>query len=366
MQNIADDKEKFDAAEKNLNDKVVLRIFDFDNTLYKSPVPNPKLWDNRTLGKIEAETKTHGWGWWQDPITLSDRYINPDDFNSSIVSEVRKSIEDPNSFTVLLTGRTTAYAPQIKKLISKQGLEFDFYGLKPVGYPGTTLEYKLEFIKNTLQEIAKSGRKVTSIEMWDDRQKHVQKFKAFLSSMKDLESFEVHEVTGAETSMPEDLEKELVGILKNKAEEKHRNTWMEAGESIKSLPNKKPLYYAVVLDDESRNKLLASIPVPEGWQKIAHHMTIIFNPQGKSELLDKTIQNLGKEVSLKVVEFGSSEDAIAVKVECEIPSSNLIPHITIAIPPRGKAVNSNKITSWNKIDAIKDLNLKGIVTALYK
>lgn len=366
MQNIADDKERFDEAEKNLNDKVVLRIFDFDNTLYKSPVPNPKLWDNRTIGKIEAETKTYGWGWWQDPLTLSDRYINPDDFNSPIVSEVRKSMDDPNSFTVLLTGRTTAYAPQIKKLISKQGLEFDFYGLKPVGYPGTTLEFKFEFIKNVLKSIADSGRKVTSIEMWDDRQKHVQKFKTFLSSMKDLESFEVHEVTGAETSMPEDLEKELVGILKNKAEEKHRNAWTEAAESMKAMPEKKPLYYAVVLDEESRNKLLTSIPVPEGWKKIAHHMTIVFNPQGNpDELVNEVIKNLGKEVPLTAEKIGSSEEAMAVSVYSpEIFTRNRIAHITIAIPPQGKAVNSNRITDWYPMD--NKIQLKGTITALYK
>ena len=362
MQNISDDKDKFDEAEKNLNDKIVLRIFDFDNTLYKSPVPNPKLWDNRTLGKIEAETKTYGWGWWQDPITLSDRYINPDDFNQPIVDEVRKSMEDPNSFTVLLTGRTTAYAPQIKKLISKQGLDFDFYGLKPVGYSGTTLEFKYEFIKNTIKTINDSGRKITSIEMWDDRTKHVQKFKTFLSSMKDLESSEVHQVNDAEVHMPEELEKELVGILKNKAEEQHKKSWTE---SIQSTPIRepKPSYYAVVLDDESRNKLLSSIPVPEGWQKISHHMTIMFNSKERTPLLDTVIQNLDKEVSLTATELGKSEDAIAVKVECGIPSKNSIPHVTVAIPPQGKAANSNKIRDWSSLE--NKIELKGTVKAIY-
>ncbi len=360
MSHIVEDKDKFDEAEKNLNDKVTLKIFDFDNTLYKSPVPNPKLWDNRTMGKIESETKTYGWGWWQDPITLSDKYINPDDFNPPIVSEVKKSMEDPSSFTVLLTGRTTAYAPQIKKLISKQGLEFDFYGLKPVGYSGTTLEFKFEFIKNTIKTINDSGRKITSIEMWDDRTKHVQKFKTFLSSMKDLDSFEVHEVSGAETYMPEDLEKELVGILKTKAEAQHKNTRIES-ESMNSIPEKKPSYYAVVLDDESRNKLLSSIPIPEGWQKVTHHMTITFN--GKSELVNKTIQNIGKEVSMTATDLGKSEDAIAVKVNSEIPSMNSIPHITIAIPPQGKAANSNKIKEWSPLE--NKIELMGTVTAIY-
>lgn len=356
MSNLMDDKDKFEKAEKDINENITLKIFDFDNTLFRSPIPNSKLWDKRTLGKIEAEVKTYGYGWWQNPLTLSDRYINPDDFNEEIVNEVKKSMEDPNSVTVLLTGRGTQHGPQIKKLVARKGLVFDKAGLKPVGYPGSTLDFKLEFIKNTIDEINKTGRKVTSVEMWDDRHKHVQKFNTFLSGLG-LQSYKVHEVSGFEASMPEDLERELVGILKQQYDERK-------SQSVNESTDPKPLYYAVVLDDESRNKLLSSFNVPEDWKKIAHHMTIIFNPKGNSELLEKTIQNLNKEVSLTATAVGKSNDAMAVKVDSEIPSVNSIPHITIAIPPQGKAVNSNKITEWTPLN--NKIELKGTIKALYK
>lgn len=119
----------------------------------------------------------------------------------------------------------------------------------------------------------------------------------------------------------------------------------------------KVLYSAVVLNKESQSKLLEQFPAPEGWRKIAHHMTIVF---GKG-LDDKS--EVGTEVELTVTELGISDMAMAVKVE-GYPSANKIPHITIAVNDKegGKPVMSNDITNWGKVDLGYTLNLYGIVT----
>jgi predicted kinase len=121
----------------------------------------------------------------------------------------------------------------------------------------------------------------------------------------------------------------------------------------------KVLYSAVVLDKESQSKLLEQFPAPEGWRKIAHHMTIVF---GKG-LEDKS--EVGKEVELTVTELGISDMAMAVKVE-GYPSVNKIPHITIAVNDKegGKPVMSNNITNWDKVDLGFNLRLHGIVTEI--
>ena len=121
----------------------------------------------------------------------------------------------------------------------------------------------------------------------------------------------------------------------------------------------KILYSAVVLDDESRTKLLQTFQIPEGWKPIAHHMTIIF---GKG-LDDKS--EVGKEVELTVTELGVSDMAMAVKVE-GYPSANAIPHITLAVnvAKGGKAVMSNNITNWDKVDLGYSLKLYGNVTEI--
>lgn len=119
------------------------------------------------------------------------------------------------------------------------------------------------------------------------------------------------------------------------------------------------LYSAVVLDNGSRAALLSRVEdmIPDGWNVIAHHMTIVFGKGVPNK------EDLGQEVTLYVEAIGISDMAMAVRVE-GYPSTNTIPHITIAInPDGGKPVMSNYITKWQKI---KNFAVKGIVTEIKK
>ena len=87
------------------------------------------------------------------------------------------------------------------------------------------------------------------------------------------------------------------------------------------------------------------VDIPEDWKRLAHHMTIVFKEGLPEELKD----DLNKEVTLTVKTIGISDDAIAVGVE-GYPSTKEISHITLAIPPDGKPVNSNYIEDWRKIE----------------
>jgi predicted kinase len=119
------------------------------------------------------------------------------------------------------------------------------------------------------------------------------------------------------------------------------------------------LYSAVVLDGGSRAALLSRIEgmIPDGWKVIAHHMTIVFGKPVPNQ------EDLGKEVTLYVEAIGLSDMAMAVKV-VGYPSTNAIPHITIAInPDGGKPVMSNDITKWQKI---KNFAIKGRITEIKK
>lgn len=119
------------------------------------------------------------------------------------------------------------------------------------------------------------------------------------------------------------------------------------------------LYSAVVLDSGSRESLLSRVQneIPQGWDVIAHHMTIAFGKPVPNQ------EDLNKNATLSVTELGLSDMAMAVRVE-GYPSNNYIPHITIAINPSGgKAVMSNDITKWRKI---KPFNISGKVTEIKK
>jgi len=107
-------------------------------------------------------------------------------------------------------------------------------------------------------------------------------------------------------------------------------------------------YSAVVLDESSRSMLLANLAgnIPNGWEKIAHHMTI-----NMGKIKPEWEKYLGEKVLLKVRTVGYNDKTMAVGVETVVPSVTEIPHITIAINRKngGKPYDSNKITNWKSI-----------------
>jgi len=123
------------------------------------------------------------------------------------------------------------------------------------------------------------------------------------------------------------------------------------------------LYSAVVLDDNSKNRLYSVMAnkIPKDWKVICHHMTIVFGKKLPKDMKS----DLGKSVSLVADEFGLSDMAAAVKV-FGYPSKNAIPHITLAInaDAGAKAVMSNDITNWVKLDT--PINLTGVVSEIKK
>ena len=127
-------------------------------------------------------------------------------------------------------------------------------------------------------------------------------------------------------------------------------------------------YSGVVLDSESRQRLLDSVNIPEGWEPIAHHMTItlgpLLHPKGKHDFSKN--YGPGDEVSLKVTHVGLDDRAMAVKVEAphEISKRIAFPHITIAVNREGggKPFHSNKIPGDNFKPVEGNLLVKGIVT----
>ncbi len=111
------------------------------------------------------------------------------------------------------------------------------------------------------------------------------------------------------------------------------------------------MYVAVVLDPFSRELLIQKVKefVPEGFDLIAHHMTI---RMGSMTPILKLLE--GEKINLEILEIGISDKCIAVSVgEGGEWSVNTIPHITVAVNRAGggKPKDSNAITNWKKIDS---------------
>lgn len=123
------------------------------------------------------------------------------------------------------------------------------------------------------------------------------------------------------------------------------------------MKNKSWIYFGIFIDENSKQINLDTleqneVQIPEGWKMFNHHMTIAFN-DGTAEA--ETLYNIysrifGNITNITVDGIGVSNDAIALRVKYNNPIANKTPHITIATPPNGKPVNSNKITEWYDIE----------------
>jgi tRNA nucleotidyltransferase/poly(A) polymerase len=120
-------------------------------------------------------------------------------------------------------------------------------------------------------------------------------------------------------------------------------------------------YTAVVLDDKSRESLRKEFnswsgAFPDGWEWIAHHMTI------KLGALPDDVRNelVGKKVTLTINKIGSDDMVMAVGVT-GFYSEKKIPHITLAVnrADGGKPKMSNDLVDWKPYSV--DFELTGTV-----
>ena len=131
-----------------------LHIFDFDQTLFKSPSP-PVWWSS----------KKHGF-WWNLVPSLGRPFI-PDNgagyWKEDVVREAKMSISDRGTWAVVCTGRPDipSMAYRVAELLKDKGLDFNEVFLKPENMD--TADFKARKVFALIQ---KHG--FQSVEMWDD------------------------------------------------------------------------------------------------------------------------------------------------------------------------------------------------------
>jgi hypothetical protein len=124
------------------------------------------------------------------------------------------------------------------------------------------------------------------------------------------------------------------------------------------------MYSAIVLTDESRDKVLSIFRnrIPEGWEIIAHHVTI-----NMGQLPTELKPSIGLPVTFKGISFDMDDKVAALSVvvpqEMHKFMANDHPHVTIAVNRKGggKPVMSNAMIA----KAIADDDAEGIVGRLF-
>jgi hypothetical protein len=162
---------------ENVGDNKITRIavFDFDGTLVNSPLADE--------GKLEYREKTgKDWpykGWWgrAESLDMDIFDIRP---LPSVLSAYKHERAKPNTLVIMLTGRIPALSKEVEKILSTYGFSFDEYFYNT---GGSTLTYKIQ----TLDKLLQKYPDVKSLIMWDDRLEHIEPFKAWGDSLKNID-----------------------------------------------------------------------------------------------------------------------------------------------------------------------------------
>lgn len=207
-------KQFMEAAPTGIN-KIVL--FDFDDTLVYTPTPEQGVPEyEKTTGKPwmikDKETAVqHGFdpkfrrtGWWGRQETLHPPifHTTPDKINPNVANALKSFHDNPQTYTVIMTGRHAALGNRVKEILSTYGVhadEYYFKGQKDLTqhpeYPKSndTFDYKAFVIIKRLM-----SPEIEIVEIFDDRADHVTKFLELGKNLKEtwpnLKVIKVHDV----------------------------------------------------------------------------------------------------------------------------------------------------------------------------
>lgn len=295
-----------------------LAVFDFDGTLFRSP--EPPFWHT-------------GKGWWADPVSLDPpcvpRKPGPEWWISKTVSEARKAIADPDTWTLFMTGRVDRFFRwRVPELLKSKGLDFDEVFLSP---GGSTKQFKRGRIQKTLRRFPF----IDTVRIWEDKPSLLSSYVKMLSGA----GYQVYPTL---------------------VRERHMDVSCPVSELDPLPQGKNPLYVGVVLEDSRSLLRWWKQNVGPLYEDIhANHMTLEFKPSPQ----DILAYPLGERVSLKVKGWAQNGkvQTVAVDTSLEVDSSR-IPHVTIATTPKGSAKDSNKLLSEGFIKPINGPSLTGLVT----
>jgi hypothetical protein len=183
-----DDKELPAAA-----DVKAIHVYDFDNTLFASPLPNKQIWNQGTLGQLMAPDMFVSGGWWHDSSILAATGEGEEKeearawqgwWNEQIVSLVELSMEQKDALNVLLTGRSEhGFADLVKRMVRSKKLNFDMVCLKPsVGPAGQKFKSTMQFKQELLKDIVYTYKDAEEIRIYEDRVKQYGSTLALLPS----------------------------------------------------------------------------------------------------------------------------------------------------------------------------------------
>ncbi|KJR80029.1 uncharacterized protein SPSK_00472 [Sporothrix schenckii 1099-18] len=368
-----------------LNDKLPaantirnIHIYDFDNTLFKTPLPNSKLWNAATIGSLSNNDVFISGGWWHDvrilAATGAGREIEEPRawqgwWNEQVVELVRLSMKQPDALCVLLTGRSErGFGDLVQRMVNSKKLVFDMIALKPAVGPNnerfsSTMQFKQAFLEAVMETYAAA----TEIRIYEDRPRHVEGFREFLVQYNEKRekrsvgplppiAGEVVPVTETATTLDPAIEV---------AEVQHMiNCHNEAGGGKRGMLslNKTVFFTGYLIKDADTKRLLEllQLPQPLNRRDVKYHAnSIMIGPRVCSPFLLAKAGGMGNKMTWRVEAIGSVDNSVwAVKVRPATPgatyhTAEATPLVVLAVYRTARPHEASRIRKWAPVAADK-------------
>ncbi|KAF2129934.1 hypothetical protein P153DRAFT_290289 [Dothidotthia symphoricarpi CBS 119687] len=364
-----------------VSDIKAIHIYDFDNTLFASPLPNKQLWNSSTIGQLGSPDMFLNGGWWHDSniLAATGEGLEKEEmrgwggwWNELIVTLVEQSMLQKDALTVLLTGRGESnFSDLIKRIARSRKLDFDMVCLKPaIGPAGQKFRSTMEFKQELLKDIVYTYKDAEEIRVYEDRVKHTKGFRDFFFQFnKDLMAAGQNQssrrpivaevIQVAENATQLDPVAEIAGI--QKMINAHNNR-VKSGNAPSGTPPyqiKKTVFYTgYMVPANMTEKLTSLVKLPQGADRsdiryLANSILITPKPCPKS-ILDK-VGGIGAKLQWKVTGISCFENKLwAARVEpvpktAKYYSENPTPTVVLAIRKNGRPADAARIVNWHPV-----------------
>ncbi|KAB8073674.1 hypothetical protein BDV29DRAFT_191524 [Aspergillus leporis] len=376
-----------------------IHVYDFDNTLFSSPLPNPQLWNGPTIGFLQAYESFANGGWWHDPnlLAATGDGIEKEEprawegwWNEQIVQLVKLSMQQKDALTVLLTGRSEAgFASLIRRMVDSKKLEFDLICLKPeVGPNSERFSTTMEFKQSFLEDLVLTYNQADEIRVYEDRVKHVKHFREFFeqlnrrlqsgqtSSPRKPVNSDVIQVAEGATFLSPVIEAAEVQRMINSHNLVARNPSLNGAKlPYGRLRIKRTIFYTgYLISNADSSRLISQLlnpMLPSGLadsnelKYMANSILITPRPAPRS-ILDK-VGGLGKKLNWQITGTAVFEHRVWAARLTPVPATekyyteNPQPVVVLAVRKGARPIDAGKIQNWHPVPADKAFTLETVV-----
>jgi hypothetical protein len=366
-----------------------IHIYDFDNTLFKTPLPNPLIWNGPTIGQLSNPDIFTNGGWWHDSriLAATGEGIEKEEpkawegwWNEKIVELVRLSEAQSDALTVLLTGRSeSGFSDLIKRMVTAKKLDFDLVSLKPAVGPNnerfnSTMHFKQQFLK----AIMETYKNAQEIRIYEDRVRHVQGFRDFLEDYNKAQHRPGARIRGpiqGEVIMVPD-QATILDPVAEVAEVQHLINEHNEHVTKKNMPNqrlsiKKTVFltgYSISPADSQRLLTLAQIPAALRNDELKHHANnILITPKSCPPHILKKVGGIGARMTWEVTGTACLDNSIWAASVAPVPSTakyhtdNPIPLVVLALRRGAKPIDATRIQNWQPVPPDKAFQFETVV-----